>query len=240
MEKVKLKYITCPNKKMLSIIIICYNKFNFTKSCLNDLFQLPTETHEIIVIDNASSDNTQTELLKINRNNFRYIRNETNLFHSAAANQGYRASTGEYVLFLNNDIKIKSNHHNWTELLLKRCDEGIMGCNMGQLDNALNFKCEAANELSGNSYVAGWLIASSRKNWNKLDLENGQIWNEKFPFYFNDTDLSFRARKLGIKLGLVNLPITHFGKISASQMNIPKLYQEGRKVFLETWKELIK
>lgn len=56
--------------------------------------------------------------------------------------------------------------------------------------------------------------------------------------YFNDTDLSFRARKLGIKFDVVPLPdVVHFGKISSSQLNVHQLYIEGRNVFLRDWQK---
>ena len=56
--------------------------------------------------------------------------------------------------------------------------------------------------------------------------------------YFNDTDLSFRARKLGIKLEVIQLPdVIHFGKISSKQLDVNKLYNEGRKVFLKDWQK---
>jgi glycosyltransferase involved in cell wall biosynthesis len=51
------------NDKVLSIVVVVFNKWNFTKSCLKDLVQLPAD-HEIIVIDNASSDETNVEINK--------------------------------------------------------------------------------------------------------------------------------------------------------------------------------
>jgi GT2 family glycosyltransferase len=109
---------------------------------------------------------------------------------------------------------------------------------MGQLDKNLNFIRESNQKLNENSYISGWCIASSREIFNKIDMNgDGQIFNENYPFYFNDTDLSFRCRRLGIPLDIVDLPITHFGKISANQMNIRKLYLEGRKTFLKDWKK---
>jgi hypothetical protein len=53
--------------------------------------------------------------------------------------------------------------------------------------------------------------------------------------YFNDGDLSFRARKLNIKMDLISLPVVHFGKISSSQLNVNKLYNEGKKIFCKKW-----
>jgi GT2 family glycosyltransferase len=220
---------------MLSIVICVYNKYNFTKSCLNDLFRLPEKDYEIILIDNASSDETEAELSKINRKNFIYVRNTENLFHSKACNIGYHLTTGKYVLFLNNDIRIKSNHTNWPESLIKHCDKAIVGSTMGQLDNKLNFVQEANKQLSGNCYLSGWCIASSKENWNKLDIGNEQIWNERYPFYFNDTDLAFRCKKIGLEQIVISLPVAHFGQISAKQVNVRKLYNDGRAIFLEDW-----
>lgn len=234
--------------KVLSIIIPVFNKWNFTRSCLNDLVRLP-EDHEIIIIDNASSDETSKEITKLTDELFikyplgceiRYIRNEDNTFHSKACNQGYRIVTdSENVLFLNNDIRVRDNHSTWTQPIIDACrtTNGIVGPTMGQLDNGLNFVREANEQLTGNSYLGGWCIAASRKTWSQLDVDgSGQIWNEAFPFYFNDTDLSFRARKKQVPLTVVSLPdVTHFGKVSAAQINIHKLYTEGRSVFLKKW-----
>jgi GT2 family glycosyltransferase len=225
----------------LSIVICCYNKINFTLKTLNDLFHLPANTHEVILIDNASIDKTQEEILKIKRDNFIYIRNETNLFHSAGCNQGYKVSSGKNVLFLNNDINILSNHNSWTNELIKNCDEYVVGASMGLLDGNLNFVREANGQLSGNSYISGWLIASSKTNWNKIATTNskGNVWDERYPFYFNDGDLSLRIKKLDMQLKIISLPIDHYKQISAKQLNVAKLYSEARKIFVNDWKDKI-
>jgi GT2 family glycosyltransferase len=216
-----------------SIIIPVFNKFNFTRSCLNDLSKLPSDTHEIIIVDNASSDETKDEISKLK--NIVYIRNSENEFHSKACNKGFAATTGNIILFLNNDIKVRGDYSNWTNKLIQPAATAIIGCSMGQLDNKMNFVQESKAELPGRSYLSGWFLSSSRENWNKLDVGNGQIFNERYPFYFNDSDLSFRAKKLGLPLKVINLPIVHFGKISAKQINVPKLYSDAKKVFVNEW-----
>lgn len=234
-------------EKLLSIVIPVFNKWNFTKSCLKDLIQLPGD-HEIIIIDNASTDETNVEINKFCDELFKtnptgcgvaYIRNEENTFHSKACNQGFKIALGENVLFLNNDVRVRTNHASWTKPLIDACKStnGLVGPTMGLLDNGLNFVKEANEQLTGKSYLGGWCIAGSQETWRKLRVgDTKQIWNEDFPFYFNDTDLSFRARKIGVPLTHIDLPeIAHFGKVSAAQINIPKLYKEGRSVFLKKW-----
>lgn len=229
--------------KILSIVIPVYNKFNFTKSCLNDLLKLP-KNHEIIIVDNASSDET----LKYFEDNKEvvYYRNNENLGFAKACNIGYGLSTSPNVLFLNNDIRVQSNHENWTSELIKYCSYGLVGPTMGQLDNNLNFIQEANRILPGKSYMSGWCLASSKDVWAKLAVPRKgplkfhgtppQIFSEEFGIaYFEDTDLSFRARQLDIKMQVVDIPVVHFGKQTSKQLNTYQLYTSARKIFVKKW-----
>ena len=221
---------------MISIIIPVFNKFSWTKFVINELSKLQVSP-EIIIIDNASSDQTQQELSVIQRPHFHYIRNSQNEFHSKACNQGYAIAQTDYVCFLNNDVRVKNNHTNWTDILVQHCDDNIVGPSMGLLDKDFNFVKESNQQLMGNTYLAGWCLASHRKNWQKLADHNGndQVFDETFSFYFNDTNLGFQAKQLGIPLKVIDLPIVHFGKVSASQFNIPKMYSEARQKFVAKW-----
>lgn len=231
----------------LSIVIPVYNKYNFTKACLEDLKKL-SSNHEIIVVDNGSSDETQVELEKlINTSfNFVYVRNEENYGFAKACNIGYSVSRGSNVMFLNNDIRVKDQHDSWTKEFIECADEGIVGPTMGQLDNNLNFVQEANRVLPGNSYMGGWCIAASKRIWEQLEVLREpvhihdtyifQIFSEEFGIaYFEDTDLSFRAKQKGIKFKVVEIPVTHFGKVTSKQLNTSKLYSEARKIFIKKW-----
>lgn len=227
--------------KTLSIVIPVWNKFNFTKSCLNDLRQLP-ENHEIIIIDNGSVDETQGEILQIERslsmkNNLIYHRNKKNLGFAKACNIGYGISTAPNVLFLNNDIRVKSNYTDWTAPLLKWCPTSVVGPTMGQLDNALNFVQEANKILPGKSYLSGWCIASSKDVWDKLIIGSYQgPFSEEFGLaYFEDTDLGFRTRTLNIPVQIVDVPVVHFGKQTSAQLNTRQLYLQAREIFVKKW-----
>lgn len=224
--------------KILSIVIPVFNKWAFTKSCLNDLSKLPND-HEIIVVDNASTDDTSKELA--GSKEIVYIKNHVNEGFAKGCNRGYYNSSTPNVLFLNNDIRVKSNHDNWTKVLIDNCSDALVGPTMGQLDKDLNFVKESNGYLDGNSYMSGWCVASSKEIWNKLDVSgNNEIFSEEFFCYFEDTDLSFRAKELKIPFKVVNIPVVHFGKISSQQLNTHILYKNARNIFLKKWKKLIK
>jgi|ERR1019366_4815330 GT2 family glycosyltransferase len=221
----------------LSIIIPVYNKFNFTRNCLEDLFQLGPN-HEIIVVDDCSSDETSAELKKLNRVNFKVIRNETNSGFAKSCDAGFQASRGTNVMFLNNDIRVQSNHSNWTDIILKEMTEDVlMGPTGGLLNvgNQFAFLYETNNPQKPINFMSGWCISATRKTFDKLVIDNSKPFCEDFFAYYEDADLSFRGTQLGIKFKMIDIPVIHFGKITSSQLNTGKLYSESRQTFIKKW-----
>ncbi|MBQ7617271.1 MAG: glycosyltransferase family 2 protein, partial [Desulfovibrio sp.] len=103
-----------------SIIIPVYNQWNLTRKCLYSLAKtINGQNIEIIVVDNASSDQTPKAVPfvgeKLFGKNFTYIRNEVNRNFAGATNQGAKIAKGEYLIFLNNDTEVLPN---WYEPLL--------------------------------------------------------------------------------------------------------------------------
>jgi GT2 family glycosyltransferase len=92
--------------------------------------------------------------------------------------------------------------------------------------------------------MGGWCVASSKQIWSKLIIPRPasdttpvpQVFSEEFGLaYFEDTDLSFRARKLGIPFEVAEVPVVHFGKQTSKQLNTHLLYQNARKIFVKKW-----
>jgi N-acetylglucosaminyl-diphospho-decaprenol L-rhamnosyltransferase len=87
----------------LSILIVSYNTLVDLERCLQSLGQAPPSvSHEIIVIDNASSDGTQAAV-KSRWPHARLISLESNAGFARATNVGFRQSDSELVLLLNSD-----------------------------------------------------------------------------------------------------------------------------------------
>jgi O-antigen biosynthesis protein len=224
--------------KKVSIIIPVFNRWNFTKSCLNDLNKLPQDTHEIIVIDNGSSD--KTKLLKDHFDFPICIRNEENQGFAKACNIAYSKSQGDIIIFLNNDIRVKNNHNNWTDIICNVInDNNIVGPTGGMVDEKNNFQFlyETNDPNKTINYISGWCLAGKRKTFDKLIEDNyaGPFSEIYGKAYFEDTHLGFMAKKLGIDLKLVDIPVVHFGKISSNQLNTHKLYSEARQIFIKKW-----
>ena len=90
----------------LSIIIVSFNTRPELEACLGSLVEHRARvSHEIVVVDNASSDGTTTALRE-RWPAVRLIEPGRNIGFAAANNLGIRASTSEFVLLLNSDTRV--------------------------------------------------------------------------------------------------------------------------------------
>ena len=88
----------------LSIIILNYNTKNLLRLCLKNLLSLDLQfPHEIIVVDNASKDNS-SEMMKNIYPQITLIKSEKNIGHARGNNLGIKKASGNYILIINTDI----------------------------------------------------------------------------------------------------------------------------------------
>jgi GT2 family glycosyltransferase len=220
----------------LSIIVPVYNRYNITNSCLRDLSHLPKEDCEIIIVDDASSDETKSMLT--NRKDIIYIRKNINEGFGKSVNVGYAIASGRAITILNNDIKILSDHSTWYKTILNSLDDNcLIGPTGGYVDPVtFDFIYETNDYNKKINYISGWCISATSNTWAKLSDNNNNIFDPDYHMYFEDTSLSFKANSLGINLKLINLPLFHFGKVSSKQKDISKLYLDSKKIFMSKWK----
>ncbi len=101
-----------PPRGLSTIIVPCFNGLAYTKECLEAVAAHTKTAHEVIVVDNSSSDGTAAWA---RRAGARVIRNESNLGFAKAINQGMRAARGKYIVWLNNDVVVTPG---WLERLI--------------------------------------------------------------------------------------------------------------------------
>ena len=88
-------------EKLLSIITINYNGLKDTCELI-DTLPLNNETIEVIVVDNASTQDEATEIEK-RYQQVKVIKSDENLGFAGGNNLGIQAAHGKYLFFLNND-----------------------------------------------------------------------------------------------------------------------------------------
>lgn len=96
-----------------TIIIPLFNLVDLTNQCFLSIQQNTKDfsLHEIIFVDNASTDETPGFLVKVSNqfSNVKVITNPQNIGFAKAVNQGIKNSRGKYLVLLNNDTIVTQN-----------------------------------------------------------------------------------------------------------------------------------
>ncbi len=99
---------------LVSIIIVNWNAEKYLKKCIDSLFEQTYKNFEIIVVDNASTDNS-VEFIEKNYPQVHLIKNKKNLGFAEGNNIGITHSKGEHVALFNPDAVAEKN---WLEKLI--------------------------------------------------------------------------------------------------------------------------
>lgn len=213
----------------LSVIMVNRNRCDLLKLALNSLIKAAHGLiYELIVVDNASTDNT-IEMLRADFPDVRLIANKTNLGISKAANQGIEVSRGEYVLLVNADsicgketlakvIEFMDTHNEASGLSVRML--GAQGGFLPESNRGLTKPWMTFFKLIGfaKNFQKTRLSDRNHKAWveefqtSEIDILNDAfmlirksvlsdvgLFDERFVQYGHNIDLSYRMRLSGYK-----------------------------------------
>ena len=96
-----------PAAPLISIVIPTHNRAGLIRRALESVDAQTFQDYEIIVVDDASTDDTLALLRSFESSRCRVIRNETNFGVSAARNRGVACARGEFITFLDDDDALR-------------------------------------------------------------------------------------------------------------------------------------
>ena len=241
---------------LTSIIILTFNQLKHTKLCLQSIEKCTPQPHELILVDNGSTDGTLGYLRKYanDRNNVRVISNKENLGFAAGNNQGLAVANGNYVLMLNNDTVVTEGWLGRMLSVFERYPEvGIVGpvsnnisgpqqvkeASYRSLDDMPSFAKKWSAEHDGQSMefqrVVGFCLLAKRE---VIDRIGGL--DEKFGSgNFEDDDFCLRAAAVGYKARIAqNAFIHHTGSqtFKGAGINYQQSLERNWEIFKSKWK----
>lgn len=91
------------NVPKVSVIISTYNRAEYLSRSIGSVFRQTYENYELIVVDDASNDNTSDVVADFGDKRIRYIKHDKNKGGPAARNTGIKSAKGEYIALLDDD-----------------------------------------------------------------------------------------------------------------------------------------
>jgi len=115
-----------PERVRFSLIIVSYNNTGLLRECVRSIFAQTFNSYEIIIVDNASDDESVQYLHSLQ--GCKIFFNGNNLGFAKANNIGYSNSMGEWIILLNNDTVLPKNFLLQTsEIISKNRSVDILG-----------------------------------------------------------------------------------------------------------------
>lgn len=207
-----------------SIIIVSYNAQADLARCLESLHAAPPQAaHEIIVVDNASSDGS-VEAVRRRWPAMRVVAHGSNAGFAVANNLGIRASSGSLLLLLNSDCLVPAGAiDSLVESLRAHSDAAVAGPRLvdGAGRTELSFGrmispwAEMRQKAIGMAYDRGlapavrWVIGATSHDqfvdWvsgaallvYRADAEAAGLLDERYFLYTEDVDFCASIRALG-------------------------------------------
>lgn len=202
--------------KTFTIIILNWNNYKETKEAIDSCLKLTYPNKKIIVVDNASNDDSDIKL-KENYPKLIHLQTRDNLGYTGGNNFGIKKAMelqSDYIMILNNDTVIKNQNfiENILEIFNLSKDVGIIGpvildkeTNKGidkyqnsfflnLLESHVNNKqlLLSDNNLKNVNRVCGCAIIFSRDV-----LEKCIGFDESFFMYAEEMDICYRAKLSG-------------------------------------------
>ena len=230
------------------IIIPVWNQLECTKECIDSIKRSTRYPYTLIIVDNASDDETRKYLeglRKSDKDNVVLIRNEKNEGFIKAVNKGIRFdSKSEFVCVLNNDTIVTTGWLNEMSVVAKKNTEvGIVNPSSNTLGQALPSgvtpeEFQKATKNTSGSFVKlggafGFCMFIKRELFGKIGY-----FDESYGMgYFEDSDFSLRAKSKGYKsVRALAAYVYHKEKKSFSLLpKSKKGFDRNKKIFEEKW-----
>lgn len=193
----------------ISIIIPSYNRGYIIKKSIDSILNQSYQNFEIIVVDDCSTDNTESIVKSISDKRVRYIRLEKNSGANKARNVGIENSKYNLIAFQDSDDEWHKNKLEKQLKYLKENSFDIVSCKYNQYENNKfiqiipNFDLDNKNDMLNNILYKNFI--STQTILGKKVCFLREKFDESMP-RFQDWELAIRLLR-NYNVGFQNIPL---------------------------------
>ena len=175
-NEILTKKIKTTNKTKITVILAAYRNVERLESIIKDLYNQSFQEFEVIVVDDLSGSEIEEAVVALDNNKINYIKKQLGS-NSSAKNCALDFSKGEYIVFVEESSKLKSNYLEllFNEVSQKNLDIAILTRN--------GYPCILNEAISSGQ---DYLIEEIKKLKSDLDYNvTSCIFKKKFLDVYN-------------------------------------------------------
>ena len=239
----------------ISFVVPLYNHLAQSRVMLYSLLEsLPIElAHEVILVDDASTDGTRRWLASLVLPNVRVLLNDQNLGYAKTNNRGVAATQGELLCLVNNDLEFESG---WLEPMLGallsptsklglvgnvqyRVADGSLDHAGVQLSDAGHFVHTQPDVLPDFGLQKVLAVTGACMLMRRTVFEQVGGLDERYLNGCEDIDLCYKLRQLGLDVAVsYESRIKHHVSLSRGQVSLQN--ERNSQMLFAKWRKEIK
>jgi len=209
-------------RPVASVIILGYWGREYVDDCLSSVLDqdLPSDQYDVLYVDNGSADSAG-ELVRERYPAARVLELDRNYGYAEGNNIGFRHTTGQFVIFLNEDTAVnRSWLRSLIEAMRSSTDIGAAHANVIQpwypefagIQERADVTVAYSSEVNRLGYISYHKLSSVDRLYDTIFLHGvcivvrhdvadqlGYVFDPDFFAYAEDLDLGLRVRALGYR-----------------------------------------
>lgn len=245
----------------VSIIIVTWNALPLLQACLPSVAATDYPDFEIILADNASTDGS-AEWVHTNFPDIRIVRHPENWAYCRGNNEAVPHASGEYVMFLNNDVEVTAGWLQPLAATMRDASIAALQPKLLQYNNRGWFEYAGASggflDALGYPFARGRIFDTLERDEGQYDERRDIFWasgaallvrrsaldevglfDERFVMHMEEIDLCWRLQRHGYRIQVEPASVVHHvGGGSLPSHNPRKVYLNFRNNLLLLYKNL--
>lgn len=175
----------------VSVTICVRDGEKYVGDCMKSLLAQTFKDFEIVIVDDASNDNTSQIIKGFENQRIKYLRNKEWLGITKSRNKGLKYATGKYIFFTDADCTVSKD---WIEQGLKCLVNDCVGVEGRIIYVSTSYRPTFSDNVQENTNGGQFMTGNAAYRRSVLDAVGG--FDEKIA-YLADRDLGLRIKKHG-------------------------------------------